>query len=139
MSQAEPAPGGSSAPDDRETSEVLASLVANVRALVKKEIELAKLEVQRILVEKVIAVVAALAGALVALFILAFAGVTIAKALELVFAPWLAWLIVTGIYTLVALVALFVAYRLARRPVVPERTKRDVQDTVAWAKKQVQP
>lgn len=133
-----PAAGGADAPDDRDTSEVVASLIANVRALVTKELELAKLEIKRIVVEKAIALGGVLVGAVFALFILAFVGVTGAKALELVVAPWLAWLIVTGIYTLVAGTALFVAYRMALRSVVPERTKQDVQDTVAWAKEQVQ-
>lgn len=123
--------------DDRATSEVVASLIATTQALVKKEIELAKLEVKRILVDKAIAVGSALVAALVALFILGFVGVTVAKALEEAFAPWIAWAIVTGVYTLVTLVLLFVAYRFVRRPVVPERTKASVEETIAWAKEQV--
>lgn len=123
--------------DDRATSEVVASLVATVQALVKKELELAKLEVQRIVVDKAVAVGAALFGALLCVFVLAFVGVTGAKALEEAFAPWIAWTIVTGIYLLVALIVLLVAYRFARRPVVPERTKASVEDTIGWARQQV--
>lgn len=131
--------GEPSPPDDRATSEVIASLIANLRALVTKEIELAKLEVQRIVTEKAIALGAAITAAVFALFILAFAGVTVAKALELVVAPWLAWLIVTGLYTLITGALLAVAIVLARRSVVPERTKQEAQDTVTWAKERVKP
>jgi hypothetical protein len=123
--------------DDRATSEVVASLIANLRALITKELELAKLEIQRIVMAKVIALGSAIAGAMMLLFVLAFAGVTGAKALEEVFAPWLAWLIVTGAYTLVTGILLLVAYRFAVRSVKPERTQRDVKRTVEWAKEQV--
>jgi protein-S-isoprenylcysteine O-methyltransferase Ste14 len=125
------------ASDDRAASEVVASLVATTQALVRKEIELAKLELQRILVDKAIAVGAALVAALIALFVLAFVGVTAANALELVVAPWIAWAIVTGAYAIVAAGLLFAAYRYARRPVVPEQTKASVTDTITWAKQQV--
>lgn len=131
-------PGESGVFDERATSEIIASLIANLRALLTKELELAKLEIQRIVTEKAIALGAAVAGALFGLFILAFAGVTGAKALELVFDPWLAWLIVTGIYTLVGGVLLFVAYRMAVRSVKPERTQQDLKRTAQWAKEQVQ-
>ena len=134
MSQDRHVAGG---PDERATSEVIASLIATTQALVKKEIEMAKLEVKGILVDKAVAVGSALVAALVALFILGFVGVTAAKALEQVVAPWIAWAIVTGIYTLVAVVLLLVAVRFARRPVVPERTKASVEETIGWAKQQV--
>jgi hypothetical protein len=122
--------------DPRATSEVVASVVANSQALVRKELELAKLEVKRIATEKAMAVGLALAGAVLGLFILAFVGVTAAKALELVVAEWLAWLIVTLIYTLLAGIALAVAMRYAKRPATPERTKAAADDTVEWAKRQ---
>lgn len=123
-------------PDDRPTSEVLASTVAHVQALVSKEVELAKLEVQQVATEKAIAVGTILAAAVLGQFILAFVGVTGAKALELVVAPWLAWLIVTGVYTLLAVVLVLVGVRYAKRPVM-EQTTRTAQESVAWAKRQV--
>jgi hypothetical protein len=129
---------GGPAPDDREVSEVVASLLVNGQGLVKTELELAKLEVQRIAKEKAIAIALASAGALLGLYILAFAGVTAAEALTLVVAPWLAWLIVTGIYLLVAVVLLLVAVRLFKRPVVPEQTKAELERTKTWANEQVQ-
>ena len=88
-----PPTGGSqtaAATDERATSEVLASLIANGQGLLKTELELAKLELQRIATEKAIAAGLVLAGAVMGLFILAFVGVTGAYALMLVVEPWLA-------------------------------------------------
>lgn len=135
---APPAVGPASA-DTRPTADVLRSLAENSQALVKKELELAKLEVTEILTARAIALGAAIVGAIVSLFVLGFAGVTGAKALELVLPAWAAWLIVTGVYALVTVTALLVALRKATRPPnVPERTKADLEQTVAWLKGQVQ-
>ena len=123
--------------DARDTTEVIASLIANGQGLIKTEIELAKLELQRIATEKAIAVGLVLAGAIMGLFILAFVGVTAAYAFMLVVAPWLAWLIVTGIYTLIAVVLLLVAVRYFKRPVKPEQTLAEVEKTKTWASEQV--
>jgi len=131
-------PDDGPATDDREVSEVVASLLVNGQGLVKTELELAKLEVKRIATEKAIAIGLAAAGALLGLYILAFAGVTAAEALMLAVAPWLAWPIVTGIYLLVAVVLLLVAVRLFKRPVAPEQTKAELERTKTWASEQVQ-
>jgi hypothetical protein len=53
-----------------------------------------------------------------------------------VMAAWLAWLIVTLVYTLLAAGLLFVAYKKGTAPVM-ERTKTSAEETVAWAKGQV--
>lgn len=125
--------------DPRATAEVLRSLADNSQSLVRKELELARLEVTEILVARAIALGAALVGAIVSLFILGFAGVTGAKALELVLPAWAAWLIITGVYALITVTALLVAMRKATRPPnVPERTRAELGQTVAWLKGQVQ-
>jgi hypothetical protein len=123
--------------DERSTSEVLTSLVANGQALAKKEIELAKLELQEVVRDKAIALGLAVVGAVFGLFVLAFIGVTAAAALTLVVAAWLAWLIVTVVYTLVVAIALLVAIKLLKRPAFP-RTKVSIEETRGWAKGQVQ-
>lgn len=138
MSTTSTGPDGAVPTDDREVSEVVASLLVNGQGLLKTELELAKLELQRIAKEKAIAVALAGAGALLGLYILAFVGVTAANALMLVVAPWAAWLIVTGAYAFVAVVLLLVAVRLFKRPVVPEQTKAELEITKAWASEQVQ-
>ena len=130
-------PDGAGTIDERDTSEVIASLLANGQGLIKTELELAKLELQRIATEKAIAVGLVVAGAVLGLFILAFVGVTGAHALMLVVEPWLAWLIVTGIYTLLAVILLLVAVRYFKRPVKPEQTLAEVDKTKRWASEQV--
>lgn len=135
-----PSPEGSAGPgtsDDRDTSEVIASLIVHGQGLVKTELELAKLEIKRIVTEKAIAVGLTVFGAVLGLFILAFIGVTGANALMLVVEPWLAWLIVTGIYILVAVILLLVAVRLFKRSVVPEHAKTELETTKTWASEQV--
>jgi hypothetical protein len=123
--------------DERSTSEVLTSLVANGQALAKKEIELAKLELQEVVRDKAIALGLAVVAAIFGLFVLAFIGVTAAAALTLVVAEWLAWLIVTVAYTVVVATALLIAVKLLKRPPFP-RTKASVEETRDWAKGQVQ-
>ena len=78
------------AADPRSTGEVVRSLTENTQALLRKEIELAKLEITEAMVARGIAIGLAVAGAVLGLFILGFAGVTAATALALVVAPWLA-------------------------------------------------
>jgi hypothetical protein len=125
--------------DPRSTAEVLRSLVANVQALVKKEIELAKLEITDIITARATAAGMFVGAAVLGLFILGFVGVTGAKALSLVLPEWAAWLIVTGIYTLLAgILAAVGARKLKSPPNVPERTKANYEETVEWAKRRVQ-
>lgn len=123
--------------DERATSEVVASLLVNGQGLLKTELELAKLELQRIATEKAIAVGLVVAGAVLGLFILAFIGVTGANALMLVVAPWLAWLIVTAIYTLITVILLLVAVNYFKRPSKPEQTLAEVDRIKTWANEQV--
>jgi hypothetical protein len=131
-----PAPTG--VDDGRETPEVLRSLVDNTQLLVKKEIELAKLEIKQIVTARLMAVGFAVAGAILGLYLFGFLAVTGAKALELVVAAWLAWLIVSGVLLLMIVVLLLLAKRkFTTPPNKPERTVTSVQETVEWAKKQV--
>lgn len=122
--------------DPRDTSEVVTSALAHVQALASKQIELAKLEFQEFATDKAIAAGTIAAAAVLGLFILGFVGVTAAKALDLVLAEWLAWLIVTLVYTLIAGILVAVGVKKAKRPIM-ERTKADVETTKAWAKEQV--
>lgn len=130
-------------PQDRETSretpEVLRSLVDNTQLLVKKEIELAKLEIKDIVTARVMAVAFLVIAAVAGLFFTGFLLVTAAKALELVVAEWLAWLIVTGVLLVVIIVLLLLAkHKLRVPPNKPERTMETIETTKQWAQKKVQ-
>lgn len=130
------APGTSDADDRRPTSEVVTSLFANGQALAAKELELAKHELSELVRDKAIAIGLAVFAAILGLFILGFIGVTAAVALSLVLPAWAAWLIVTGLYLLVAVVLVLVAVRLLKRPAFA-RTKASIDELRSWAKGQV--
>ncbi|MBS3939921.1 MAG: phage holin family protein [Actinobacteria bacterium] len=126
------------AADPRPTAEVLRSMTANAQALVKKEIELAKLEITEIVVARVMGVAMFLGAAVIGLFILGFVGVTAAVALQLVLPAWAAWLIVTGLYILVAVILALIGKKKMTTPSSsPDRTRATVEETVEWAKKRV--
>jgi hypothetical protein len=124
--------------DPRPTADIVRSLTANGQALVRKEIELAKLEITEIVVARVTAIAMFLGAAVLGLFILGFVGVTAAVALQLLLPAWAAWLIVTGLYILVAGILAFIGVRkLQHPPNTPERTKTSLEETVEWAKQRM--
>jgi membrane protein implicated in regulation of membrane protease activity len=130
---------GSRGVDDRDAPEVIRSLVDNTQLLVKKEIELAKLEIKEIVTARLMAVAFLAIAGILGLYLLGFALVTGAKALELVVAEWLAWLIVTGIVALFVVILLLLAKRKLSTPSnTPDTTKQDVQETIDMAKRRVQ-
>lgn len=124
--------------DDRPTPEVVHSLVDNTQLLVKKEIELAKLEIKEIVTARLMGAAFAVVAGVLGLYLLAFLGVTGAKALELVVAPWLAWLLVSAVVLLLITVLLLLARRrFVSPPTTPVRTKGDLEQTAEWAKLQL--
>ena len=127
---------GTPTEDARTTAEVVASLVVNVQALLAKQVELLSLEVREAVGRKVAALVmlvmAVLAGGLVVLL----GAVTAAVALEDVLdARWQAWGVVALAVLLPALILIAVAARLMRRPVTPERTRRELDATGDWLRR----
>lgn len=120
--------------DQRSTGEVLQSVASTSQALVRKEIELAKLEILAIVQARAIAVALLAAAGLLGLYVLGFLGVLGAKLLELVVASWLAWLIITLLYALIAGILVAVAMtKLKKPPSTPERTKQGFEETKQWA------
>ncbi|WP_052668398.1 phage holin family protein [Nitriliruptor alkaliphilus] len=135
------APGSPGQPgiDDRDAPEVIRSLVDNTQLLVKKEIELAKLEIKQIVTARLMAVGFFVVAGVLGLYLLGFALVTAVKGFELVVAEWLAWLIVTGIVAVLVAILLLLAKRKLTTPSnTPETTKQDVQETIDMAKRRVQ-
>lgn len=115
------------------------SLIDNTQLLVKKEIELAKLEIKEIVTARLMAVAFLAIAGVLGLYLGGFVFVTAAKALELVVAEWLAWLIVTGIVLVLVVILLLLAKRKLSKPSnSPDTTKADVQETIELAKRRVQ-
>lgn len=125
-------------PDPRSTVEIVQDATSNAQLLLRKELELAKIEIQEAVTKLAIAAGLAIAGAVFALFVLGFVGVTVAVALQQVARPWVAWTVVTVGYLVVGLIALFIAKRTAAKAnLSPERTKQSIEENVAWAKQQL--
>lgn len=125
--------------DPRPTMDVVRSAVENAQALVKAEVDLAKAEVTEIVVARLKAVGSFVVVGVLGLFVLAFLGVTLAKGLEEAFAPWLAWLITTGAFLLIAVMLIFIGMGLLRHPPnALTRTKSSLEETRDWATARLQ-
>lgn len=125
--------------DPRPTMDVVRSAVANAQALVKAEVDLARAEVTEIVVTRLKAVGTFVVVGVLGLFVLAFLGVTLAKGLEEALAPWLAWLIATGAFLLIAVMLSFIGLGLLRHPPTAlTRTKASLEETRGWATARLQ-
>lgn len=124
---------GTPTEDVRTTGEVIASLVVNVQALLAKQLELLSLELREAVARRVAALVMLLVAALAGALVVLLGAVTAAVALEDVMdARWQAWGVVALGVLVPALILIAVAARLLRRPVTPERTRRELDATGTW-------
>ena len=123
----------------RSTKEVVDDARLHLKELVDAHRDLAKAEVQEIVAGYVRAVVPLAVAGVLALYLLSFYAVTAAKGLSTVVEEWLAWLIVSGVLTLLVVVFGLVGKRLLTRAQAagPETTKATVNETVGWAKGQL--
>ncbi len=122
-------------PNDQSMPELIRSITADVATLVKKEVELARIEIVEAVNARLKAAGAIAFAAVLALFVLAFLGLAAANALDKVMEPWAARLLVAGGFLVVAVVAVAFALRLVKSPVAPE-TKRTLREDAEWAKAQ---
>lgn len=114
----------------RTTATLIKDAVAGLQALVRKEVELAKLELKELVDARVRALAATAVAGVMALFAVGFLGAALAKGLEEALAPWLAWLIVGLIFLVVAGVALLMAKNKGKRGGPPlARTKASIRQS----------
>jgi protein-S-isoprenylcysteine O-methyltransferase Ste14 len=137
----EPRPAGAPEPlRERSTVDLLRQVGDDFAKLVRMETKLARQEIELSL-ERAIQAVAAIAAAsvlvVVALLILAFAGIF---ALDDAMPDWAAALLV-GLVALTAAgaAAAFAKARFARATVVPEEAARAVKEDIEWAKTRLKP
>ena len=116
---------------------LLLRLVRDILKLARQELALAGVEIKQKSIALVIGIVALLIVAFLGIAILATLTTTLILAFCLIVAPWLAALIVTGIYALLALVLLLVARSniVKAIPPVPAKTIATVKENIAWAKR----
>lgn len=124
--------------DTRPTVDVIRDVVDDAQDLIRKEVELAKLEVTEAVSEALRAAAFGAAGAVLALFTLGFAGAAAAFALSEVLPPWGAWLAVTAVFGLLAGAAAIAGRARARNvELTPTRTKRSIEEDVRWARQRL--
>ena len=120
------------------TIELVRGIAADTGTLVRKEIELARLEIMESVTARLKAAAAfAAAGFLMALVVV-FGGHAAAMGLSRAMPDWAAYLVVTGLFiALAGAAALFGLMRLKRPKLAPEETQRTIKEDVEWAKQQL--
>ena len=131
----EEVPAGSA--EDRSTIQVVKSIASDSATLVRKEVELAKQEIQESLMARIKA-----AGAFGAAGMIAFLGVlcgltSVIAALSTEFPVWLSALIMMGALFAIAGIAALVGALRKKPPIAPTETVRTVKEDVEWAKTQL--
>jgi membrane protein len=125
-------------PHEQSTVELIRSIAADTGSLVKKEVELARKEVTEAVTARIKGVAAMATAGVLGLIALVFLATAGAWALALVMPNWAAWLIVGGVFLLLAGGAVLFGKARMRSPTFsPEETKRTVKEDVAWAKQQL--
>ena len=117
---------------------LIRSIGADLSLLIRQQVALAKEEVRGIAAEKATGGALLAAAAVFALFVLGFASLAGAAALDLVLPRWAALLIVAGIYLVLAVIAVLIGRNALAAPATPERTKQTVKEDLEWAKRKLQ-
>lgn len=130
-------PTGSSGPK-RPLGAVIASAVDGARTLVRKHLELARIEMTEAVSVRAKGAGMMAAAAVLGLFALSFAAASGSAALDLVLPAWAAHLIVSGLFVAIA-GALVLAGRRAMRtaPTTPDRTRETLKEDARWARQQL--
>jgi hypothetical protein len=118
--------------------ELLRSIGTDLSLLIRQQVALAKEEMRGIAAEKATGGALLAAAAVFALFVLGFASLAGAAALDLVLPRWAALLIVAGIYLVLAVIAVVIGRNALAAPATPERTKQTVKEDLEWAKRKLQ-
>jgi protein-S-isoprenylcysteine O-methyltransferase Ste14 len=124
--------------DRLRLQELIRSIGADLSLLIRQQVALAKEEVRGIAAEKATGGALVAAAAVFALFVLGFASLAGAAALDLVLPRWAALLIVAGIYLVLAVIAVVIGRNALAAPATPERTKQTVKEDLEWAKHKLQ-
>lgn len=131
-------PGAADVLDPRATPEVVRDLIDDAQTLLRKEAELAKLEVTEAVRASLRVSAFAGAAAVLGLFTLGFAGATAAHALEGVLPAWGAWLTVTSVFGLLATAGAVVArVRADDIDLTPQATRTSIEEDVQWARRRL--
>ena len=124
--------------DPRQTSDILRSILTETQTLIRKEAELARIELVDAMSARLQGFAAAATGGLLALFALGFLALALAHALDNVMAAWASRLVVGVLFLIITGAAFaFARKRMQSPPLSPEQTKRTVKEDVEWARAQL--
>jgi len=122
--------------DPRATAVIVKDVVTGTQTLVRKELELARLEMMEGIGAYAQAAGLGVAAGVLALYVLGFLGLAGGFALAQVVATWLAFLIVAGAFLLLLVALLLVARSRAKAgSVSPVQAKDSINKDMAWAKR----
>ena len=120
------------------TGSLFGSIVNDLSTLVTKQIELARQELGEMASVRAQGAGGFAAAAVLALFVIGFLGLTIAEALDLVMPRWAAMLTVTGLFAILAAIAVVAGRaRLRNAPTAPELTRASLKEDLEWAKRRL--
>jgi uncharacterized membrane protein YqjE len=122
--------------DDRSVSDLTKELLRDVSELVRREVDLAKVELAEKVKKLGTGIGLAVVGAVLLLVALGALTATAIVALATTLATWLAALIVTIVVGVIGAIVLMMGMRVLRRgtPPVPEQTVESVKEDIAWVK-----
>jgi len=136
-----PGAGPSGAPSPlrprRPLGAVIASAVDGARSLVRKHVELARIEMAEAASARAKGVAMMAVAAVPGLFALGFAAASASAALDLVLPAWAAHLIVAAVFVAIAGALLLAGRRTIRTAPTPERTQETLKEDAQWAKQQL--
>jgi protein-S-isoprenylcysteine O-methyltransferase Ste14 len=116
---------------------VIASAVDGARTLVRKQVELARIEVAEAASVRAKGVAMMAVAAVLGLFALGFAAASASAALDLVLPAWAAHLIVSVVFVAIAGALVLAGRRTIRTAPTPERTQETLKEDARWAKQQL--
>jgi len=121
---------------NQSTLELVRGIATDTGTLVRKELELARIEIVEAVVARVKAIGALGGAGLCMLIAVVFGGFAAATALGLVMPLWAGFLIVMGAFVGLAGVAALTGILKMKSPppLAPEQTERTIKEDVKWAK-----
>ena len=133
-----PGATASGPPPKRPLGAVITSAIDGTRTLVRKQVELAKIEMTEAVSVRAKGAGMMAGAAVMALYALGFAAAAGSVALALVLPAWAANLIVAAVFVAIAgVLALIGRNAIRNAPTTPERTQETLKEDARWARQQI--
>jgi hypothetical protein len=133
----EPIQGKGSAAAKRPLGTLIASVVNGAGELLRKHVELARIEAAEAVAERAKGTGMMAAAAVFGVFALAFVAAAGSSALDIILPTWAAQLIVAGVFVLGAGVLVAAGRSSIRNAPNTERTQQQLKEDARWAKQQI--